>query len=114
MTEHEKLLAGLEYDYTDPEIQGLLQKARTLAAEYNALPGGAAARRQEIMGELFGAVGEDVTVQKPFRILYGAYEARQPCVHQRRVQLSGRRDDHHRGPCAAGPGREDLHRLPLP
>lgn len=69
MTEHEKLLAGLEYDYTDPEIQGLLQKARMLAAEYNALPGGAAARRQEIMGELFGAVGEDVTVQKPFRML---------------------------------------------
>lgn len=73
MTEHEKLLAGLEYDYTDPEIQGLLQKARTLAAEYNALPGDAAARRQEIMSELFGAVGEDVTVQKPFRILYGAH-----------------------------------------
>lgn len=73
MTEHEKLLAGLEYDYTDPELQELLKKARTLVEEYNALPCGAGARRQEVMRELFGAAGEDVTVQKPFRILYGAH-----------------------------------------
>lgn len=73
LTEHEKLLAGLEYDYTDPEIQGLLKKACNLAEEYNSLPRDAAERRSEIIHELFGAHGEDVTVQKPFRILYGAH-----------------------------------------
>lgn len=30
MTEHEKLLAGMEYDYTDPEIQDMLRSAREL------------------------------------------------------------------------------------
>lgn len=36
MTEHEKLLAGLEYDYTDPEIQSMLARTRELLVAYNA------------------------------------------------------------------------------
>lgn len=73
MTEHEKLLAGLEYDYTDPEIQDLLKRARALTQAYNHLPDDAAERRSEILRELFGGCGEDVTVQKPVRVLYGTH-----------------------------------------
>lgn len=73
MTEHEKLLAGLDYDYTDSEIQACLRQARTLAAEYNALPAGEKARREQVLDQLLGAHGEDVTVQTPFRILYGVH-----------------------------------------
>ena len=72
MTEHEKLLAGLEYDYMDSEIQGYLQKARTLKEEYNSLPN-ESDRRKQILDELLGEHGEDVTIQSPFRILYGVH-----------------------------------------
>ena len=72
MTEHEKLLAGLDYDYTDHEIQHILQRARELVAAYND-PTVPAEQSKEILGELFGKHGEDVTVQKPFHILYGVH-----------------------------------------
>lgn len=73
MTEHEKLLKGLDYDYTDPEIQGILKKTRALVAEYNNLTDSEAERKKEIVDEMFGEHGEDVTVQKPFRTLYGVH-----------------------------------------
>ena len=71
MTEHEKLLAGLEYDYTDLEIQGMLARARGLLAVYNAEqdPG----RRGEILREMLGGCGDNVTVQSPVSVLYGAH-----------------------------------------
>lgn len=71
MSEHEKLLAGLEYDYTDAEIQGLLARARELVGSYNAE--GDPARRREILGELLGACGDNVTVQSPVSVLYGTH-----------------------------------------
>ena len=73
MTEHEKLLKGLDYDYTDIEIQGILKKTRALVAEYNNLTDDKAKRKQEIIDEMFGEHGEDVVVQKPFRALYGVH-----------------------------------------
>ena len=73
MTEHEKLSKGLDYDYTDTEIQGILKKTRALVAEYNNLTDDKAKREQEIIDEMFGEHGEDVVVQKPFRALYGVH-----------------------------------------
>ena len=73
MTEHEKLLAGLDYDYTDPEIQSLLSRARELTAEYNSSGELSAERKAEILSELFPEHGENVTVQKPVRTLYGVH-----------------------------------------
>ena len=73
MTEHEKLLAGLDYDYTDPEIQSILKKTRNLINEYNSLSEEGSERKNEILNELFIEHGNDVTVQKPFRALYGVH-----------------------------------------
>lgn len=73
MTEHEKLAAGLDYDYTDPEIQALLSRARALISEYNSDRELSAERKAEILSELFPEHGENVTVQKPVRALYGIH-----------------------------------------
>jgi len=35
MTEHEKLLAGQDYDYRDPELQSLLAKGKKLVSLIN-------------------------------------------------------------------------------
>lgn len=71
MSEHEKLLAGLEYDYTDAEIQGLLARARELVGSYNAE--GDPGRRRESLRELLGVCGDNVTVQSPVSVLYGTH-----------------------------------------
>ena len=71
MTEHEKLLAGLEYDYTDPEIRGMLARTRELLASYNAE--GEPARRGEILREMLGGCGDNVVVQSPVSLLYGTH-----------------------------------------
>ncbi len=71
MTEHEKLLAGLEYDYTGPEIQGMLARTRELMTAYNAEA--APARRGEILCEMLGSCGDNVTIQSPVSVLYGAH-----------------------------------------
>lgn len=71
MTEHEKLLAGLEYDYTDPEIQGMLARTRELLVSYNAEK--EPVRRGEILRDMLGSCGENVAVQSPASFLYGKH-----------------------------------------
>ena len=71
MTEHEKLLAGLEYDYTDPEIQSMLARTRELLVAYNAEK--EPARRGEILRDMLGSCGDNVTVQSPASVLYGKH-----------------------------------------
>lgn len=62
---------GLEYDYTDPEIQGLLARARQLVVSYNSE--GDPAQRRRLLGELLGGCGGNVTVQPPVSVLYGSH-----------------------------------------
>lgn len=64
-------MVGLEYDYTDPEIQGTLARTRELLAAYNAEK--APTRRGEILREMLGSCGENVTVQSPTSFLYGKH-----------------------------------------
>ena len=71
MTEHEKLLAGLEYDYTDPEIQSMLARTQELLVAYNAEK--EPARRGEILRDMLGSCGDNVTVQPPASVLYGKH-----------------------------------------
>lgn len=35
LSEHEKLLAGKDYDYRDPEIQTMIQNAQNVTKEIN-------------------------------------------------------------------------------
>lgn len=71
MTEHEKLLAGMEYDYTDPEIQDMLRRTRELRETFNAESN--PAKRGKLLREMLGSCGENVTVQQPVSILYGKH-----------------------------------------
>ena len=57
MTEQEKLLAGLEYNYLDPELSEDKKRAVTLCASLNAMPEGAP-EREALIRELFGGAGE--------------------------------------------------------
>lgn len=71
VTEHEKLLAGMEYDYTDPEIQDMLRCTRELRAAFNSEA--SPAKRCELLLEMLGSCGENVTLQQPLNILYGKH-----------------------------------------
>lgn len=65
--EHEKLLAGENYDYRDPEIQALLSRCRQLVAQLNTTS--EPAERTAIIHDLFGQIGDpglsDVGCQLP-------------------------------------------------
>lgn len=57
MTEYEKALAGLEYDYLDAELSAHKLRAMQLCQELNHMDVAAAAAREKVIRELFGAVG---------------------------------------------------------
>ena len=57
MTEHEKALAGLEYNYLDPELSAHKLRALQLCQKLNHTDVADAAAREELIRELFGAAG---------------------------------------------------------
>ncbi|SFR52175.1 maltose O-acetyltransferase [Robiginitalea myxolifaciens] len=71
MTEKQKMLNGELYDSRDPEILKMYHKARRLGAEYNSLDSENFERRQQILQELLGSVGEKVWIEAPFLCDYG-------------------------------------------
>ena len=70
-TETERMLAGELYDPSDPALVADRERARDLARRYNATSGAEATRREDLLRELFDAVGDEPTVQPPFRCDYG-------------------------------------------
>lgn len=68
-TEHEKLLAGLDYDYRDPEIQSMLQKGRKLVTDLNTTTD--FNEKDQIIRELFQKVGQRPTINGHFEAIYG-------------------------------------------
>jgi len=71
MTEHEKLLAGQEYDYRDPEIQGMLAKARKLVGVINTTSD--MNERQNAIKDLLNKTGQDLALNGHFSALYGKH-----------------------------------------
>lgn len=67
--EHEKLLAGEEYDYRDPEIGAMLAKARKLMPVVNDLSD--MNKRTAAIHDLFGHVGKDLAINGQIKVLYG-------------------------------------------
>ena len=57
MTEFEKSLAGLEYDYLDPELSAHKMRAMVLCQRLNAMDIRDSAGREAIIRELLGSVG---------------------------------------------------------
>lgn len=69
LTEHEKLLAGQDYDYRDPELQRLLARGKTLVQRMNTQTD--AENRSRSIHELFHAAGQRVTINGHFEAIYG-------------------------------------------
>ena len=72
MTEKEKMLAGMVYDATTPELIAELQATREVLYEFNMLRPSETLRMKEILKGLFGKVGDDnFIINQPFRCDYG-------------------------------------------
>ena len=72
MTEKEKMLAGMVYDATTPELIAELQATREVLYEFNSLRPSETQRMKEILKGLFGKVGDDdFIINQPFRCDYG-------------------------------------------
>ena len=72
MTEKEKMLAGMLYNATTPELIAELQATREVLYEFNSLRPSETLRMKEILKGLFGKVGDDnFIINQPFRCDYG-------------------------------------------
>ncbi len=66
MTELEKLRAGLEYCYDDPEVAALKTNAIRRCREYNAIDDEDFAAQRACLVSMLGSVGEKVWIAKTF------------------------------------------------
>lgn len=70
-TEYEKCMAGEIYDCHDPVFLRFKARTRKLLKEYNGLDYEDRLRKREILQEMFGSIGENVSVGAPFICDYG-------------------------------------------
>jgi maltose O-acetyltransferase len=70
-SEREKMITGELYRASDPELVEAHLRAQELLVRYNATAPRAAAERNVILRDLFGAVGEGTTVKPRFSCDYG-------------------------------------------
>lgn len=73
MTEKEKMLAGLLYNPTDPELSALHYQALLLADEYNKTTIAEAEKREEILRRLFPQAGKGLVIMPDIRCDYGIF-----------------------------------------
>ena len=66
MTELEKLNAGLEYSYDDPEVEALKENAILQCKAYNAIDDTDYAAQYAHLKAILGSVGEKVWIAKTF------------------------------------------------
>ncbi|WP_235805884.1 maltose acetyltransferase domain-containing protein [Levilactobacillus koreensis] len=64
MTEHEKLLAGQNYDYRDPELQRMIARGKKWLAVINTTQD--VDQRSAAIQQLFGQVGQRLTINGTF------------------------------------------------
>jgi maltose O-acetyltransferase len=72
-TQRERMLRGDPYDTRDAELLALAHRARALIASFTAAPSTDLATRRSILAELLGSVGEEVWIEPPFFVDYGAH-----------------------------------------
>jgi maltose O-acetyltransferase len=72
-TEREKMLAGELYVAADPALREERRRARRLTRLYNATTEEESERRLELLRELLGHAGADITIEPPFHCDYGTY-----------------------------------------
>ena len=71
MTEAEKMAAGLPYDIMDPELKRLRRRAHLSVYTYNRSDPMEGDPPSPVLRSLFGAFGDGVFVETPFRCAYG-------------------------------------------
>lgn len=71
MTELEKCLAGEWYDCHDPVFLEFKNKAQRLLLQYNAQPYDRKAEKRQILEDMLGSIGENVSVGYGFLCDYG-------------------------------------------
>lgn len=71
MSEHEKLLAGQDYDYRDPELQSMIKRCKSLLQTINTSSD--IEERAESIKELFGKSGNNLTINGTFSAVYGTH-----------------------------------------
>ncbi len=71
MTEMEKCMTGKYYDCHSPEFLQLKANARTLLKQYHELQYEQKKEKTEILKQLFGKIGTNVSVGQPFLCDYG-------------------------------------------
>ena len=71
MTEREKMLAGILYSPSDPELRALHLRAQKLFYKYNNIKPHKFGKRDKLIKKLFGKTGEKITVETPFYCDYG-------------------------------------------
>lgn len=72
-SELEKMLSGELYFAADPQLTEMRVKARTLLAQYNAVPFEQTDKRRELISQMFGQVGQNAEIQPPFYCDYGCH-----------------------------------------
>lgn len=70
-TEHEKLLAGEDYDYRDPELQKMLHEGKKLIQQLNQTTD--VAEKESITQQLFQSIGKGLTINGHFEAIYGKH-----------------------------------------
>jgi maltose O-acetyltransferase len=71
MTEKEKMLSGKLYLASDEELIQMRQNARSILDVFNSTMFNETKKRRDLTYQLFGRVGENVKVNKPFYCDYG-------------------------------------------
>lgn len=66
MTELEKMNAGLEYSYDDPELVARKERAMIWCSEYNAIAEDDYEAQQAQLSKMLGSVGEKVWIARQF------------------------------------------------
>lgn len=67
----ERMLAGDQYIFSDPRQIAENNRAQALCVTFNTTAGDDYARRDAILRELLGAIGEGSVIRPPFRCDYG-------------------------------------------
>uniref|UniRef100_A0A7S4HVL1 Maltose/galactoside acetyltransferase domain-containing protein n=1 Tax=Vannella robusta TaxID=1487602 RepID=A0A7S4HVL1_9EUKA len=71
-SEFSKMIAGELYDASDPQLCEMRLTARRLTREYNNSREDESEKRKEILRDLFGSIGTEITVEPSFRCDYGS------------------------------------------
>jgi maltose O-acetyltransferase len=70
-TEREKMVRGEYFDAGDPELDALRKQARNLCFALNNTQYGEREMRQLLLKQMFGSMGDGITIQPPFFCDYG-------------------------------------------